>query len=53
MKSAHINVEGAEIPVAYQCPDCNNDVRVAPMGDGASILKVVHDDTCPWLGRHR
>ncbi|BBY82012.1 hypothetical protein H7I53_10305 [Mycolicibacterium pulveris] len=53
VKTGRVNVRGKTIPVGYQCPDCDNDVRIVPMGEGVSVLQVIHDDTCPWLGKHK
>lgn len=35
----------------YECPDCNNDVRVTELAPGIVRAAVLHDDTCPWLAR--
>lgn len=39
--------------LAAECPDCNVNAFVEehPEVDGEYIVKIAHDDTCPWLAR--
>lgn len=36
------------------CPDCRVNVYIEehPDTDGEYVLKVAHDETCPWLAEH-
>jgi hypothetical protein len=39
--------------LSIECPDCNVNVFVeeSPDADGVFLVKVAHDETCPWLTR--
>jgi hypothetical protein len=43
-----------EQALATECPDCNVNVFIEehPTIDGRYIIKIAHDETCPWLAKH-
>ena len=34
-----------------RCSDCNNNAEIVDH-DGVYVLRILHDDTCPWLKRY-
>lgn len=40
--------------LTIECSDCNVNVFIEehPEIDGHYVLKIAHDETCPWLAEH-
>jgi len=38
-------------PITAVCPDCNANIRAVEIGTGITVLRIAHDDTCPWMKR--